>query len=141
LSIYADSSFFVSLYMDDAHSIQAQRRMATRPRVWLLPLHRVEWTHAIAQHVFRGAVSRTEAAQFYSAFEADRKLGLFLEQEMPESIFETAVELARKYVPQMGGRTLDSLHVASALDLHAQEFWTFDERQEKLARAVGLKIR
>ncbi len=139
MSIYADSSFFVSLYMDDAHSIEAQRRMAKHPRIWLLPLHRVEWTHAIAQHVFRGAVSRTEAVRFYSAFEADRKLRLFLERDMPESVFEVAVELARKHVPQLGCRTLDTLHVASALELGSQEFWTFDERQAKLARAVGLK--
>jgi predicted nucleic acid-binding protein len=35
--------------------------------------------------------------------------------------------------------TLDTLHVASALELGAERFWTFDERQAKLARAVGLK--
>lgn len=126
--------------MDDAHSIEAQRRMATHPQIWLLPLHRVEWVHAIAQHVFRGEVSRSEAEAFYSAFEADRKLRLFLEQDMPEAVFEVAVALARKHVPHLGCRTLDTLHVASALELGAQRFWTFDDRQAKLARAVGLKI-
>jgi predicted nucleic acid-binding protein len=125
--------------MDDAHSIEAQRRMATHPQIWLLPLHRVEWEHAIAQHVFRGEVSRSEAAAFYSAFEADRKLRLFLEQDMPEPVFEVAVELARKHVLHLGCRTLDTLHVASALELKAERFWTFDERQAKLAREVGLK--
>ena len=140
MSVYADSSFFVSLYMDDAHSIEAQRRMATHPHIWLLPLNRVEWVHAIAQHVFRREISPREAAQFYSAFEADRKLGLYLELEMPESAFDTAIELGQTYVPRLGTRTLDTLHVASALELGAQRFWTFDERQAKLARAVGLKV-
>jgi len=36
-------------------------------------------------------------------------------------------------------RTLDSLHVACALELKAERFWTFDERQAKLARVEGLK--
>jgi len=36
-------------------------------------------------------------------------------------------------------RDLDTLHVASALELKAERFWTFDERQKRLARAVGLK--
>jgi predicted nucleic acid-binding protein len=36
-------------------------------------------------------------------------------------------------------RTLDSLHVACALELKADRFWTFDERQAKLARARGLR--
>ena len=35
--------------------------------------------------------------------------------------------------------TLDTLHVACALELGAERFWTFDARQAKLARAVGLK--
>jgi len=126
--------------MDDAHSIEAQRRMATHRQVWLLPLHRVEWVHAIAQHVFRRAISASEAARFYSAFDSDRRLELYLEREMPESAFETAMELGQRYVPRLGTRTLDTLHVASALELHAQEFWTFDARQAKLARAVGLKV-
>jgi predicted nucleic acid-binding protein len=140
LSIYADSSFFVSLYMNDAHSGEVQRRMARQPRIWLLPLHRVEWAHAIAQHVFRGAISPVEAAQFYSAFEADRKLQLFLEQDTPATACDVAVELARKHVSTLGCRTLDTLHVASALELGAHEFWSFDRRQAKLAKAVGLKI-
>jgi hypothetical protein len=30
--------------------------------------------------------------------------------------------------------------VASALELKAQNFWTFDDRQAKLAKAAGLKL-
>jgi predicted nucleic acid-binding protein len=42
--------------------------------------------------------------------------------------------------PKFGVCMLDSLHVACALELNADRFWTFDERQAKLARARGLKI-
>jgi predicted nucleic acid-binding protein len=35
-------------------------------------------------------------------------------------------------------RTLDSLHVACALELKAERFWTFDDRQARLAEVVGL---
>ncbi len=45
----------------------------------------------------------------------------------------------RRYGPKLGVRTLDSLHVACALELKAERFWTFDERQAKLARVEGLK--
>jgi predicted nucleic acid-binding protein len=30
------------------------------------------------------------------------------------------------------------LHVACALEMNVQKFWTFDDRQAKLAEAVGL---
>jgi predicted nucleic acid-binding protein len=36
-------------------------------------------------------------------------------------------------------RTLDRLHVACALELKAERFWTFDRRQSKLARVEDLK--
>jgi predicted nucleic acid-binding protein len=58
---------------------------------------------------------------------------------MPENAFELCADLARRYGPKLGTRTLDSLHVACALELKAERFWTFDERQAKLAKAVGLR--
>ena len=139
MNVYADSSFFVSLYLRDAHFSEARRRIGQQHRVWLTPLHRVEWSHAVAQHVFRRVISEQEAAKAYSEFDADRVKGLWVEVEMPVRVFDIAIWIARKHVEQMGGRTLDSLHVASALELAADEFWTFDDRQAKLARAVGLK--
>jgi len=58
---------------------------------------------------------------------------------MPEKAFDLCADLARRYGPKLGVRTLDSLHVACALELRAEQFWTFDERQARLARAAGLK--
>lgn len=138
MSIYADSSLVVSLYITDVHSREGGRRMARRPRVWLTPLHQVEWSHAVAQNVFRKRLSMQEGVQLYSAFEADRGAGFWVDVGMPESAYERSVELARRYGPQFGTRTLDTLHVACALELGAREFWTFDERQKRLAKTVGL---
>ena len=57
---------------------------------------------------------------------------------LPGRAWETSIELARRYGPALGVRTLDSLHVACALELRADKFWTFDDRQAKLAEAAGL---
>ena len=136
--IYADTSFFVSLYLQDQHSRVAQRRMVQHPRLWLTPLHRAEWTHAIAQHVFQRKISAREAQQVYRNFNADREAGLWLEVGLPEMAFETCIQLAQRQGPRLGVRTLDTLHVSSALELQAEGFWTFDDRQAKLAHAEGL---
>ena len=138
MTVYADSTLFVSLYLRDSHFGEANR-LLRKGKPWLTPFHRVEWYHAIAQHEFRGFISAREAEDLYSAFEADRVAGMWPETEMPERAFETAIELARKHVPRLGCRTLDTLHVASALELGADQFWSFDVRQLKLARAAGLK--
>ncbi len=74
-------------------------------------------------------------AQFLS----DEASGLYRKSSLPEGAFEVCADLARKYAPALAMRTLDSLHVACALELKADRFWTFDERQAKLAKARGLK--
>jgi len=139
LSTYADTSFLVSLYIPDAHSYEAERRMATNPAVWLTPFHVAEWTHAVEQQVFRRAASRTEVDQAYARFQQHRKNSLWMEVALPEAIFDVCAQHARRYAAKLGLRTLDTLHIASALELKADRFWTFDARQKKLARAVGLK--
>lgn len=79
-----------------------------------------------------------EAARLYSAFEADRGKGFWLDIGMPEPAYDRSVELFRKLGPQFGTSTLDTLHVACALALGAEKFWTFDQRQERLAKATGM---
>ncbi|MGA1985572.1 MAG: type II toxin-antitoxin system VapC family toxin [Candidatus Sulfotelmatobacter sp.] len=139
MSIYADTSFFVSLYLPDRYSEEAERRMASKPRLWFAPLHRAEWMHAIAQHVFRKEISASEARQAQAELQSDLGSGLWLRIDLPESVWDTCAELARRHGSRLGMRTLDSLHVAAAVELGANAFWTFDERQAKLAAAVGLQ--
>ena len=138
-SIYADTSFFVSLYLPDRHSAEAERRMASKPRIWFVSLHRAEWMHAIAQHVFRKEMSALEARRAQAELARDVGSGLWLRANLPESVWETCAELGRRHGPRLGMRTLDSLHVAAALELGAKSFWTFDERQAKLAAVTGLQ--
>lgn len=139
MSIYADSSFFVSVYLTDRHTPEARLQLASRPVLWMTPLHVAEWVHAVEQHVFRRAISRREADRFIQLFHDDRRQGLWREVALPDRAFEVCAQLAHPYVARLGVRTLDSLHVASALELKAEHFWTFDQRQAKLALAVGLR--
>ena len=139
MSIYADTSFLVSLYLTDRHSAEAERRLASRPALWLTPLHVAEWTFAVEQHVFRRLLSRSEADRLYERFQQHRADGLWVEVALPDSAFDRCAQLGRRHGARLGVRTLDGLHVASALELKAGRFWTFDERQERLARAEGLK--
>ena len=139
MKVYVDSSFLVSLYVTDQHSLDARRRVLSAGRMWLTPLHRAEWAHAIGQHVFRKSLSSAEAQKLHTQLEADVLARIWLEVAIPEHAFNLCADLARRYVPKLGVRTLDSLHVASALELNAEQFWTFDERQAKLAKAAGLK--
>jgi predicted nucleic acid-binding protein len=138
--VYADTSFFVSIYVEDAHSVAAERMIDCGAGVWFTPLHYAEWTHAIAQQVFRKRISNTEAQRIYRDLESDLAASSWVEVGMPEGVFDLCADLARRHGARFGVRTLDSLHVAAAVSLKAEQLWTFDERQAKLAKAVGLRV-
>jgi predicted nucleic acid-binding protein len=90
--------------------------------------------------MFRRELKPNEATDLYRQLEDDKQGGVWVEAALPESAFEICADLARRHGPKLGLRTLDSLHVACALELKADRFWTFDDRQAKLAKAEGLKI-
>ena len=128
----------VSSYVRDAHLPKVASRMVHRPRIWLTPFHRAEVAHAIFLHIFYRKLTQADAALAWTSFEQDAARGVWIAVDLPEKAWETSIDLARRHGPLLGVRTLDSLHVASALELRAQKFWTFDERQARLAEAVGL---
>ncbi len=139
MTVYADTSFIVSLYVEDEHSESAQERMKENARVWFTPLLAAECSHAIAKQVFYRKISLADADLIFDSLKRDREEGLWLETAMPENAFEVCADLGRRYAPKLGMRTLDTLHVACALEFKAERFWTFDERQAKLAKAQGMK--
>ena len=53
-----------------------------------------------------------------------------------EAVFDM---LARRHTAKHGFRTYDLFHVASALLLGCDTFWSFDAKAKKLARLEGLK--
>ncbi len=138
MNVYADSSFLVSPYVQDSHKADFLRRISARPAVWLTPFHKSEVAHAIFLHVFYKSLLPDAAVRAWAEFQQDFRAGVWSLVELPDRTWETSIDLAHRYGPTLGVRTLDSLHVACALELRADRFWTFDERQIRLAEAVGL---
>lgn len=105
----------------------------------MTPLHVAEWVHAIEQHVFRKAITRSDADGVIERFYEYQSQNLWMRAALPDEALSLCAQLGHRYGARFGIRPLDTLHVASALELKAKRFWTFDLRQAKLAAAVGLK--
>ena len=56
-------------------------------------------------------------------------------------VHQIAERLSNTYTKGEGHRAFDVMHVATALHLRARVFLSFDDRQRKLAKAVGLKVK
>ena len=138
MNAYVDSSFLISSYIEDHHSALVDQRLAGAPSVGLTPFNRAELSNAIHQQVFLKRLTLTDAQLAWSDFTRDCASGIWIPVAFPHRAWETCVNLAQRHGLTLGVRTLDSLHVACALELKAERFWTFDERQARLAEAVGL---
>jgi predicted nucleic acid-binding protein len=140
LSVYADASFLFSLYAIDAHSRSAEKLLAdAKPPLVLSELTQVEFVNAISLGVHRRHLSIDEAEELDRIFHEDIAAGVLIVRELGPAECAKAVELSRKHTAALDVRTLDVFHVACALTLRAKTFFTFDQRQAKLARAVGLR--
>jgi predicted nucleic acid-binding protein len=139
LSIYADTSFLVSLYVSDVHSAAASRimRRALLP-VLMTPLGELELLNALHLRLFRDELTATEIKAAAALFRDDIGEGILSLKSLSASIFERAKMISRSQTASLGTRTLDILHVASALVLHADTFCTFDKSQRQLAKMEGL---
>ena len=151
---YADTNFFTRVYIELPGSKDADRLLlaAKRDEAAPLPLtwlHRVEILNAFQLHVFQGReagqtfISPQQAALAHTNFRSDVQRGEFLRSvAVPAAELEKQLEeLSLRHTARHGFRTYDLLHVASALVLQCDAFWTFDVKATKLAKLEGLKVR
>jgi len=142
LSCYADTSFLVSLYGRDVNSRSAILLVQEgRPRFIVTPLGEAEFTNIVFAVTARPhGWTVNEARAMEEDFVRDLQAGVWDSEEVAAQTWQRARELSRRHAPALGSRTLETIHVASALVLGAEDFYTFDRDQAKLARAAGLRV-
>jgi predicted nucleic acid-binding protein len=140
LIAYADTGFLVSLYGQDNHSAVATTLVRSKPVFLLTPLGETEFTNAVELRVFRREWTRREARSVRELFLQHQAAGVFRMAPLGSEVWEKAQILSPRHSAMFGTRTLDLLHVAAALVLRPDVFYSFDKRQRKLARAQRLRI-
>lgn len=140
--VYADTSFLVSLYGQDANSAQAQTMAAGfGAPIALTPLLRHEARNAVRLALFRKEITSEECAAVLAAIDANVKTGALVETPVAwADVYAEAESLSASHTEKLGTRATDVLHVASAVALGLKRFYTFDARQKSLAQKVGMKV-
>ena len=70
------------------------------------------------------------------------EVGYFRLAEVSQSeIYAKASELSDRHTPGIGTRSLDLMHVATALLCRAQRFLSTDTRQREAAKAEGMEVK
>jgi predicted nucleic acid-binding protein len=139
---YFDSGVPLKLYLSEPNSAQAvalvQEQGSPPP---ITALYRLEMKGAIGQKFGRGEITETERDAVLANLENDLAAGVFAAMSPAwADVFGKAENLAADHAATNLCRSLDTLHVALALEVGATDFCTLDSRQAVMAKAAGLVV-
>jgi predicted nucleic acid-binding protein len=149
LRTFADTSVLCALYRQQENTSVADGLVSRlREALCLSSLVALEFRQSARLQVFRFSNDRTQG---FSKSESERMIAQF-EANLASGILEIlpvdwgdihslAERISARHTMPRGHRTLDILHVATAIHARMDAFLTFDENQAQLARAEGLKAK
>lgn len=145
---YPDTSFLCALYREQDNS----ERALTYRNAMSEPLHVTrlllwEFRQSVRFQAFRHSNNRHigyplhEAEKMLSDLGDDIRDDLVISVEIDFiNILITGERISKARTFAGGHRSFDILHIATAIDLNAKEFLSFDANQIALAAAEGLKV-
>lgn len=141
MNTYFDTSALVPVYVPEAFSKSARREAARAGALPFSALHQLELGNALRLLVGRRLITTVEVQQVLGQIGEDRDADRLSVAPIDlHQLFELSAELSEAHTAQLLCRSLDILHVGSALLLGSSRFVSADDRQIKLARKAGLKV-
>jgi predicted nucleic acid-binding protein len=140
MTTYFDSSALIAVYTTERFSAAARREARGTPGIPFTLLHDVEVQNALRVLHGRGALDARELRGLLAQVEDDREAGRLAESNVDLFVvFGRALALSTAHASRLLCRSLDVLHVASALVLGCSRFVSGDDRQLALATAEGMQ--
>lgn len=148
MSRYPDTSFLYALYRRQDNSAAAYALLGFPPAPLTVtePLlyefrQSVRFQVYLHEKDFRKGFPRVEADALLAKLEANLATGqLVVTPVNLAGIFARAETFSVRHTEANGHRAFDILHVATAKELGAGEFLSFDANQRRLAVAEGLTV-
>ena len=139
---YLDTSSLVALYFPEQKTEALVAHLRGRPMpLAFTALHEVEFTNGLQLKLFRKEASADAVAATLDLVRTDLEAGVLRQLQLPwPTVFSATLRLSLAHSRSLGARTLDLLHIASALAAESTEFITADDRQAKAATKAGLKV-
>ena len=146
---FPDTSFLCAFYRRQANSAQAAAYFKAMPEaLHVSGLLLYEFRQGVRFQVWLHARDKSKG---YPQADCDRALAdlqtdldtgavVMATADWPD-VHRLAETISKRHTIAGGHRSLDILHVATALHLGAREFLTFDASQRKLAAAEKLKVK
>lgn len=137
-----DTSVLISERVGDRHQ-EIAHALIEKAGVPILisRLNQLEFTTVVCRLMGEKKIDPKWAEEILAEFDEHLRIGVLqLIKIDEERLWNRAILLGRKYATSLLVRSLDVLQVSFALEIEVAVFWTFDDRQKRLAEAVGLKV-
>lgn len=148
MTAFPDTSFLCALYRLQANSAVAAAyfaKMSGPLEVSTLLLYEfrqaVRFQVRLHRHDVSKGYTQSEGQSMLADLKADLVSRALVTVPAPwPEIHQAAERLSERHTDAGGHRSMDTLHVATALELGAKEFLTFDKNQRMLAEAEGMMV-
>ena len=140
---YADTGIIISSYLPyEGASDDARKIIEKTPRpVILSHLTLLEVRNALNGAISRREISKEDRDAIFTDIEDQMETGFFRMADVSQvEIYAKARELSDRHTPAFLTRSLDLMHVATALLVKACVFLSTDTWQRKAAKAEGLEV-
>lgn len=142
MMLYYDTGILTKLYVEEPES-KAVRSFITQSGepIQISDLHLSEMTSTVVLKKYRGECNIRQVERVLAAIDEDRNNGVLSLKgvDWPEA-WRLCRSLSSEYVSSTGCRTLDTLHVACALQLRSDTFIASEKRQLKMASLAGFRV-
>jgi predicted nucleic acid-binding protein len=140
--LYVDTSVILKLYIKEEYSLEVSHWIRrNNEAIPLTRFHELEFTNAIYLKQFRTEMTNEQVLLILSKFDEHQRKGVYYRPQINwTDTINFALDLSQSHTKTTGSRSLDILHVASALAIKANRFLTLDKRQIALAGLAGLTI-
>ena len=131
---YIDSSLFLKLLFDEPGTSQAQMLWDSHPILISSRLLRIEARATLARRKLDGRITQQKAKVVTKTF--DDLWARLTVVEISEQVAESACEIAES----TGLRSLDAIHLASAVAVNAEMFGSSDVKLCRAASEFGFAV-
>jgi uncharacterized protein len=134
--IYLDSSALVKLFVPEKESDDLNQALVGAEDVIVSDLALTEMASALGRRTREGSLTSAESRRLYR--EAEKLAASCRRVELTPPIHRHSERLLLSRETPL--RSLDALHIATALDAEAATFVTYDPRQRAAAASQGLFV-
>ena len=154
MKVFADANFVTNMLLKLPFTAEVDRLLLEHelngsPPILVTRLVRQEVINALHRLVFESRASaqgisvsldsvKMAEVVFISQLDAGRTFRAVTVDEA--QVDELFFNLVHRHTAKHGFRTNDVLHVASALVLECDTFWSFDKKAKRLAELEGLRV-